>query len=134
MVNIKFEWDFNKANLNLARHWAYMSNKTKEITVDVTQEEYQADLSLGLEDDEVLRPGRHQFKRGGFLNRHGLNSEDVAIDPNQVRIVINLDLDVFNYFKQRAAQTQVESYQIQINKALRAVMEHEQNSSPLHDD
>lgn len=111
-----------------------MSNKTKEIIVDVAQEEYQADLARGLEDDEALQPGRHQFKRGGFLNRHGLNPEDVAIDPTQVRIDINLDLDVVNYFKQRAAQTQVESYLTQMNKALRAVMEHEQDSPPLHDD
>ncbi|NJN95886.1 MAG: hypothetical protein HC875_18155 [Anaerolineales bacterium] len=117
----------NKANLNLTRH-------TKEIIVDVTPEEYQADLARGLADDEVLQPGRHKFKRGGFLTRHDLNPEDVTVDPNQVRIVINLDLDVFNYFNQRAVQTQVESYHTQINRALRAVMEHEQKSPPLHDD
>ncbi|MBE7468583.1 MAG: hypothetical protein DPW09_23050 [Anaerolineae bacterium] len=111
-----------------------MSNKTKEIIVDVTQDEYQADLARGLEDDEVLRPGRHKFNRGGFLTRHGLNPEDAAVDSTQVRIVINLDLDVFNYFKQRAAQNQAESYDAQINQTLRAVMEHEQKLTTLSND
>ncbi len=107
-----------------------MNNKTEEIIVDVTLEEYQADLARGFQEDEVLKPGRHKFKRGGFLARHDFKPEDVATNPGQVRIVINLDLDVLNYFKQRAAQSQEMPYQTQINDVLRAVMEREQNSSP----
>lgn len=99
--------------------------KSTEIMVDVTEEEYQAELAQGLEDDEVLKPGRHTFKRNGFLARHGLESKQTA-SPVKVRISINLDLEVLNYFKQRAAQPNAAPYQTQINNTLRQVMEQEQ--------
>jgi len=55
-----------------------MSNTTnEEIVINVTLEEYQAELASGLEADELLSPGQHHFKRGGFLARHGLKPEQV---------------------------------------------------------
>jgi uncharacterized protein (DUF4415 family) len=102
-------------------------NKAREIIVDVTEKEYRADLARGLQVDEVLQPGRHKFKRGGFLIRHGLKSEQTP-GPVKVRISINLDLDVLTYFKRRAAQPNAAPYQTQINNALRAVMEGEQKA------
>jgi hypothetical protein len=56
-----------------------MSDKTRdtEVIIDVTEEEYQADLAKGLREDEVLKPGRHTFRRGSFLARHGLTREDI---------------------------------------------------------
>jgi hypothetical protein len=36
----------------------------------VTEEEYQARLKKGWTDDDMLKPGRYKFKRGGFLARH----------------------------------------------------------------
>jgi hypothetical protein len=50
--------------------------KIQEIVLEVTEEEYAADLAHGFQEDEVLRPGRHVFRRGGFLERHGLKPED----------------------------------------------------------
>jgi uncharacterized protein (DUF4415 family) len=104
-----------------------MRNKTKarEIIVDVTEKEYQADLARGLKEDEVLKPGRHKFKRGGFLARHGLKPDQIASQV-KVRISINLDLDVLNYFKQRAARPNAAPYQTQINNTLREVMERDE--------
>ncbi len=101
-----------------------MKKKTlaKEIVVDVTEKEYRADLAKGLREDEVLKPGRHTFKRGGFLARHGLTAEQAA-KQTKVRISIHLDLDVLNYFKERAAQSNAAPYQTQINNTLREVME-----------
>jgi uncharacterized protein (DUF4415 family) len=101
-----------------------MSNKARstEVIIDVTEEEYQADLAKGLQEDEVLKPGRHTFRRGNFLARHGLSSEDIPARV-KIRISINLDLDVLNYFKQRAAQPNAAPYQTQINNVLREVME-----------
>ena len=66
--------------------------KAKNIVVDVMEEEYQADLARGFQEDEVLKPGRHTFKRGGFLSRHGLKPGQ-PLAPVKVRISINLDLD-----------------------------------------
>ena len=99
---------------------------TQTIVVDVTMDEYKADLAKGLQGDETLQPGRHTFRRGGFLQRH---AESAA--PAKIRISINLDADILDHFKARAAQPNAAPYQTQINNALRAVMEQDQlQSSP----
>lgn len=101
--------------------------KAQALIVDVTEKEYQADRAHGLQADEVLQPGHHTFKRGGFLARHGLKAGQTPASI-KVRISINLDFDVLTYFKQRAAQPNAAPYQTQINTALRAVMEGEQKA------
>jgi len=49
-------------------------NKAKklaeEVEVIVTEEDYEAGLKRGWTDDDMLKPGRYKFKRGGFLKRH----------------------------------------------------------------
>jgi hypothetical protein len=40
------------------------------VIIEVSEENYQRDLAAGLDEDEILKPGRHKFKRGGFLARH----------------------------------------------------------------
>ena len=54
-----------------------MSNSDKksdsppdEVELVVTQEDYEAGLKRGWTDDDMLKPGRYKFKRGGFLARH----------------------------------------------------------------
>lgn len=42
----------------------------ENLTIEVSEEDYQRDLAAGLDDDEVLRPGRYKMERGGFLARH----------------------------------------------------------------
>ena len=96
--------------------------KAKEIIVDVTEAEYRRELATGLREDEVLKPGRHKFKRGDFLARHGIKPGQ-ATSQVKVHVSIELDLDVLNYFKQRAASPNAAPYQIQINDTLREVME-----------
>ena len=44
--------------------------KTEEVELVVTQEDYDAGLKRGWTDDDMLKPGRYKFKRGGFLARH----------------------------------------------------------------
>ena len=44
--------------------------KADEGELVVTEEEYQAGLKKGWTDDDMLKPGRYKFKRGGFLARH----------------------------------------------------------------
>lgn len=96
--------------------------KAKEIIVDVTEAEYRRELATGLHEDEVLKPGRHKFKRGGFLARHSIEPNRAAA-PVKVRVSIDLDLDVLNYFKQRAASPDAVPYQTQINDILHEAME-----------
>lgn len=101
------------------------SKKSDKITVVVTEEEFNADLAAGLDEDEVLPPGRHSFQRGSFLKRQGIDSGQVAL-PAKVRISINLDQDIVTYFKERAARPNAAPYQTQINNTLREFMERDQ--------
>lgn len=56
------------------------TNKSRDIIVEVTQEEYDKQIASGLSEDEVLKPGRHIFRRGGFRERHpNFSSENVEI-------------------------------------------------------
>jgi hypothetical protein len=91
-----------------------------ETIIDVTEEEYQADLARGLRDDEVLRPGRHKFIRGGFLKRHGVTPEEVKQWRRTVEVQTSLDLDVYNFF---AAQTEGRKVGDIINEIMRHEME-----------
>jgi hypothetical protein len=40
------------------------------VILEVSEEDYRKDLEAGLSEDELLKPGRHKFTRGGFLKRH----------------------------------------------------------------
>jgi hypothetical protein len=40
------------------------------VTIEVSEEDYQADLAAGIDEEATMRPGRYVFKRGGFLARH----------------------------------------------------------------
>jgi hypothetical protein len=40
------------------------------LIIEVSEENYRRDLAAGLDEDEVLKPGRYTLKRGGFLARH----------------------------------------------------------------
>jgi len=46
------------------------SESRPEVELVVTQEDYEAGLKRGWTDDDMLKPGRYKFKRGGFLARH----------------------------------------------------------------
>jgi uncharacterized protein (DUF4415 family) len=60
-----------------------------------------------------------RLPRGTFLV-HGAETEP---RNTKVRISILLDLDVLNFFKERASKTGALAYQTQINRILRAYME-----------
>jgi hypothetical protein len=40
------------------------------VTIEVSEEDYQADLAAGIDEEDTLKPGRYEMKRGGFLARH----------------------------------------------------------------
>ncbi|MCX6048299.1 MAG: BrnA antitoxin family protein [Chloroflexi bacterium] len=101
------------------------------IVVDVSTADYHADLTKGLQADEIMQPGSHTFRRGGFLQRHGREESIGQSLPSKVRISINIDSDILDYFKARAAQPNAAAYQTQINNALRTMMEQEQQQPSL---
>jgi hypothetical protein len=40
------------------------------VTIEVSEEDYRADLAAGIDEEATMKPGRYVFKRGGFLERH----------------------------------------------------------------
>lgn len=67
-----------------------------------------------------LDPKRFKrLPRGAFLAQAG----ETEARNTKVRISILIDLDVLNYFKERASRAGAPAYQTQINQVLRAQME-----------
>lgn len=88
-----------------------------EVLIDVTEEQYQAMRAKGIDEDALLEPGRHQFVRGLFKQRH----PDYSPQQAQVRLSLQLDADVLAWLRARATVP----YQAQINAELRTLMERE---------
>jgi hypothetical protein len=40
------------------------------VTIEISEEDYQADLAAGIDEEATMKPGRYVFRRGGFLARH----------------------------------------------------------------
>jgi hypothetical protein len=60
-----------------------------------------------------------RLPRGSFL----ANTVETAARNTKVRISILIDLDVLNFFKEKASKTGALAYQTQINQILRSHME-----------
>jgi uncharacterized protein (DUF4415 family) len=71
-------------------------------------------------DTSRLDPKKFKrLPRGAFLAKAG----ETESRNTKVRISILIDLDVLNYFKERASKAGAPAYQTQINQVLRAQME-----------
>ena len=42
----------------------------ENVTIEISEEDYQRDLAAGIDEDATLKPGRYKMRRGGFLTRH----------------------------------------------------------------
>jgi hypothetical protein len=42
----------------------------ENVTIEISEEDYLADLAAGIDEEATLKPGRYKCKRGGFLARH----------------------------------------------------------------
>ena len=42
----------------------------ENVTIEISEEDYQRDLAAGIDEDAILKPGCYKMKRGGFLARH----------------------------------------------------------------
>ena len=73
-----------------------------EVIIEVSPEDYEREKAEGVEEEALLKPGRHKFIRGGFLKRHGVTPEEVRQWPRTVEVQTRLDLDVYNFFAEQA--------------------------------
>lgn len=107
-----------------------------EILVNLTPEEYQAEVAAGVPEEQAMTPGRHVFRRGGFRQRHPEFTESKSVG-RKIRISICLDADVLAHFKKKAEEPEAAPYQTQINAILRTAMEHDERDAKadlLNDD
>jgi len=97
---------------------------------EITEADYREQLAEGIEPEFLLKPGRYQFVRG----RHP-NFKQGDLDPRNTKVMVSLplDLDIFKYFEQRAAELKADSYQTMMNHALREAMERAAKASPPPD-
>ena len=47
-----------------------VEDEGENVTIEISEEDYQRDLAAGIDEDAILKPGRYKMKRGGFLARH----------------------------------------------------------------
>ena len=84
------------------------------MTYRVTKEKYQQGLKKGWNDEDMLRPATYQVRRARHLNAKAVQKQ---------KVTINLDSDILEFYKERAAQPGNPPYQTQINNELRRAIE-----------
>jgi len=109
-----------------------VEEKGDEVIIEVSAEDYEREKAAGVEEEFLLKPGRHKFIRGGFRKRHPDFKRSDLDDPRNTKVIVSLplDLDVFKYFEQRTKELKADSYQTLMNDALREVMERATKASP----
>jgi uncharacterized protein (DUF4415 family) len=91
--------------------------KSKHVTIEITQQDYDREVRAGVKPNETFKPGVYQGRRGGFLERHPETVKDKT--ETKIGIYIKLDRDILQFFKDRAKKPNAAPYQTQINNALR---------------
>ena len=89
-----------------------MENKT----YTVTEEKYQEGLAKGWDDDDMLKPGTYQVRRGRHITPR---------NEQKIKITAYIDGDILDFFKERAKQPNASPYQTQINQVLRQYVTNE---------
>jgi uncharacterized protein (DUF4415 family) len=95
------------------------------MTIEITEEEYQEELSQGLTDEETLKPGTYKVRRSPWAKKMG---------GKKLKISIYLDSEVVEYFRQRAEDPNTAPYQTQINNELRKIMENDSDEKSKVED
>jgi uncharacterized protein (DUF4415 family) len=83
-----------------------MENKT----YTVTEEDYQEGLAKGWDDDDMLKPGTYQVRRGRHITPR---------NEQKIKMTAYIDGDILDFFKERAKLPDASPYQTQINQVLR---------------
>ena len=95
----------------------------KEVVIEVKEEDYERDLAAGIPEDELLKPGKHRFRRAS--PQRLAKKEDLLPSNIKVELQMKLDLDVLKHFQSRAENEEIEALQFLLNEKLRAAMEDE---------
>lgn len=91
--------------------------------IEIKQEDYERDLAAGIPEEELLKPGKHKFRR--VSPERLAKKEDLHPSNIKVEFQMKLDLDILRHFQNRTENGEIESLQLLLNEKLRAVMEDE---------
>lgn len=95
----------------------------KEVVIEIKKEDYERDLASGIPEDELLKPGKHTFRRVPPERR--ATKEDLHPSNTKVEFQMKLDLDVLRHFQSQTENEEIKTLQLLLNEKLRAVMESE---------
>jgi uncharacterized protein (DUF4415 family) len=109
-----------------------VEEKDREVVIEVKQEDYENDLAAGIPEEELLKPGRHTFKRSPSERR--ASKEDLHPSNIKVEFQMKLDLDVLNHFQEQTGNKEIESLQKLLNRKLRKLMENEKLKEEMLND
>jgi hypothetical protein len=70
LVKLSDLMSVNKPSTYRPLVFSIVEDDGENVTIEVSEEDYVADLAVGIDGEETLKPGRHRMKRGGFLARH----------------------------------------------------------------
>jgi len=56
----------------------------ENVTIEVSEEDYQANLAAGIDEEATMKPGRYRFIRGGFLKRHPEKKDQSQRQPDRI--------------------------------------------------
>lgn len=104
-------------------HFEVVEEKEKETIIEVKQEDYEKDLAAGIPEDELLKPGKHIFRRVPPERR--ATKEDLHPSNTKVEFQMKLDLDILNHFQEQTGNKEIESLQKILNRKLRKLMDKE---------
>ncbi len=100
-----------------------VEEKDEEVIIRIEEEDYEQDLAAGIPEDELLKPGKHKFRR--IPPERRAKKEDLHPSNTKVEFQMKLDLDVLKHFQAQTENEEIESLQILLNEKLRALMESE---------
>jgi hypothetical protein len=60
----------NKKSFPKSLVFSIVEDDGENVTIEVSEEDYRRDVSTGVDENTLLKPGRYKMKRGGFLARH----------------------------------------------------------------
>lgn len=95
----------------------------REVVLEVTQQQHEEMLAKGIDEEAILKPGKHVFRR----TKRVATKEELHPSNTKVELIIKLDLSVLEHFKQRTGADETAFFDL-INQELRAAMERDQKA------
>lgn len=92
------------------------NTNSETIDIEYTARDIKEMRDDGIPDDELPNAGIHQFRRSKFVTRRS---------EQKIKVAIYLDADILDFLRSRENETDLDSYQKQINDELRNLMNRE---------